>query len=437
MKHFDILPRGYLLAHRTLKSGYSQLVDRLNRFPQGAYPSELLFEILKMLFSEKEAELVAGLPIRPFSIKKAAHIWKISMSDARIQLESLTEKMILMDIESDKGDRLYLLPPPMVGFFEFTLMRTRGDLDQKLISELFQQYLQEEDGFYRLFFEGQTQIGRVLIQEPAIKSDNDLHVFHYDRTTDIVKSARSIGVGTCFCRHKMVHLDRACDAPLDICMAFNSAAESLIRRGAARRVDAAECLDLVEMAYEKNLVQFGENVRDGVSFICNCCRCCCEAMTAARKFGTLNPVHTTPFFPEIDPGKCVGCGKCMKVCPVEALSYANAETGEGLPKVVVQEEDCIGCGICSRVCPANGISFREREERIIPPLNSTHRIVNMALERGKLQNLLFDNQALLSHRIMGAVVGAILRLPPTKRFLVGKQVNSRYIEKLCQKYSYE
>ena len=62
------------MAHRTLKPGYSGLMDRLNRFPQGAPPSELLNKILKMLFSEKEAGLVSLLPIKPFSAKKAAEI---------------------------------------------------------------------------------------------------------------------------------------------------------------------------------------------------------------------------------------------------------------------------------------------------------------------------------------------------------------------------
>jgi len=43
------------MAHHTLKSNYTSLVDRLNLFPQGAPPSKLLDKILTMLFSEKEA----------------------------------------------------------------------------------------------------------------------------------------------------------------------------------------------------------------------------------------------------------------------------------------------------------------------------------------------------------------------------------------------
>ena len=102
-----------------------------------------------------------------------------------------------------------------------------------------------------------------------------------------------MGVGLCYCRHKMQHLGRACDAPLDICMTFGGTADALIRHGHARRVDRVEGLELLDRAHEANLVQFGENVQREVGFICNCCGCCCEAMIAARRFAFLHPVHTT------------------------------------------------------------------------------------------------------------------------------------------------
>ena len=47
-----------------------------------------------------------------------------------------------------------------------------------------------------------------------------------------------------------------------------------------------------------------------------------------------------------------------------------------------------------------------------------------------LQNLIFDNQALLSHRMMGVILGVILRLPPVKQAMASQQVKSRYLERL-------
>ena len=41
----------------------------------------------------------------------------------------------------------------------------------------------------------------------------------------------------------------------------------------------------------------------------------------------------------------------------------------------------------------------------------------MAIEKGQLQNLIFDNEALTSHRAMGAILSSILKLEPAKRAL--------------------
>jgi hypothetical protein len=59
----------------------------------------------------------------------------------------------------------------------------------------------------------------------------------------------------------------------------------------------------------------------------------------------------------------------------------------------------------------------------------------MAVEKGKLQNLIFENQAFASHRAMAAVVSAVLKMPPIKQIMASKQMKSRYLEKIIQKLS--
>jgi len=420
------------MAHHTLKSSYSRLTDRLNRFPQGAPPSQLLHKILAILFSEKEAGLVAQLPIKPFNAQKASQIWKLNLTETRKVLEELAGRAILVDLDRD-GESIYVLPPPMAGFFEFSLMRTRGDIDQKVLSELFYQYMNVEEDFIReLFTRGETKLGRTFVHEPVLTNEDALHVLDYERASEVIKTASHIGVGTCYCRHKMYHLDKACSAPMDICMTFNGTAASLTKHGHARTIDANECLDLLQQAYDHNLVQFGENVRETVSYICNCCGCCCEAMIAARHFTILNPVHTTNFIPEINQQNCTGCSKCVSVCPVEAiaLSSANDPKKPTRKQATLIEDRCLGCGLCVRACPEKVITLKSRPERVLTPLNGVHRAVVMAIERGKLQNLIFDNQALFSHRALAALFGVILRLPPIKQAMASKQMKSRYLEKL-------
>jgi len=433
------------MAHATSRGAYQALTERLNRFPQGAPPSELLFRILAMLFSEREAGLVAQLPIRPFTAGKAAGIWGMREAEARVVLDALASRAVLIDVEGPNGT-LYALPPPMAGFFEFSMMRVRDDIDQKLLAELFYQYITVEDDFIlALFTNGETQLGRVFVNEAALAAahparldgtaDGVLQVLDHERASEVVQTAQHMGVGVCYCRHKAEHVGRACAAPKNICMTFGGTADSLIRHGYARRVDAAEGMDLLAEAQANRLVQFGENVQRDVAFICNCCGCCCEAMIAARRFGRLNPVHTTGYLPHVDAEACNGCAKCVDACPVEAMTVVSANDPHR-PRKRRAELDaslCLGCGVCTRVCPTNGLWLEPRPDRVITPVDTLHRTVLMAIERGRLADCIFDNRALFSHRAMAAVLGVILRLPPTKQVLASEQMRSRYLVRLLER----
>lgn len=424
------------MSHHTIKSGYKRLEERLNRFPQKAPSSETLYKILGVLFNEKEAGLVAQLPIKPFGVKTAGKIWGKSESEAQKILNELASRALLLDIEND-GKQQYVLPPPMAGFFEFSLMRIRHDIDQKLLSELFYQYLNVEEDFVKeLFLGSETRLGRVFVQESILTNENAIHILDYERASEVIKTASHIGVSMCYCRHKMKHMEQACDAPMDVCLTFNNAAASLIKHGHARGVEVAEGLEILSHVHENNLVQCGENVRNNVSFICNCCGCCCEGLIAVRKFGLLQPLHTTNYLPYVNLENCSGCGKCVKACPIEAIKLIPAEEAQGRARKIseVDTSICLGCGVCVRSCLMKSIQLKRREQHIITPVNTAHRAVLMAIEKGMLQNLIFDNQAFASHRAMAAILSVILKLPPIQQAMASKQMKSVYLDKLLSRF---
>ena len=415
-----------------LDPAYPKLVQRLNRLPQGAPPSDSLYAILKILFSPREAELVSQLPIKPFTVAQAAQNWKMSALEAHNILDNLASRAILLDYEQPDGSMSYVLPPPMAGFFEFSMMRVRDDIDQQSLAEKYYQYCTVEPDFMYHLFDHQTQLGRVFVNEPLLP---DVEVLDYERASEVIRTSTQRGITLCYCRRKTQALGKACTAPLDICMTFNGPAEALIRHGHARSVEVPEMLDHLQRAYDHNLVQFGENVRQGVSFICNCCGCCCEALVGARRFSSLRPITTSSFLPVVDESVCNGCGKCVQTCPMEAMSLVSNNDPQQPRRMHarVEEDICLGCGVCVRSCSRSGLSLNSRPKRTVTPYNTTHRIIMMAVEKGTLQDLIFDNRILWSQRAMAALLGSILRLPPIKQALASQQVKSRYIEALIKK----
>ena len=186
------------------------------------------------------------------------------------------------------------MAPTMAGFFEFSLMRLDGRFDKHLLSELYYQYINTEDAFTRTIFTLEPSIYRAFVQEAAIGEKDRVVVLDYERASRVIDTATCITVGTCYCRHKMQHVGKACRNPQDVCLTFNKSAESLSKHGVARQIDRPEAHQILDRCIRLGLVQLGDNVQEGVNWICNCCSCCCEALLSYRKLG-YNARITTNF----------------------------------------------------------------------------------------------------------------------------------------------
>ncbi len=55
----------------------------------------------------------------------------------------------------------------------------------------------------------------------------------------------------------------------------------------------------------------------------------------------------------VEADKCIGCGECADVCPVEVYELQD---GKSVP---VNQSECIGCESCVEVCPSNCITIEE------------------------------------------------------------------------------
>jgi ferredoxin len=66
----------------------------------------------------------------------------------------------------------------------------------------------------------------------------------------------------------------------------------------------------------------------------------------------LNPIKKVV---KKDEDKCVDCGECVSLCPVEAITI------DGKWTVLLDDQKCIGCGFCMSSCPTKAIKIADSE----------------------------------------------------------------------------
>jgi ferredoxin len=73
-----------------------------------------------------------------------------------------------------------------------------------------------------------------------------------------------------------------------------------------------------------------------------------KVVKAFRKKGV---TVSLPKLIEVDTEKCINCGSCVALCPVEAITLAEDAS------IVFNKEKCVGstCSACVDACPARAI----------------------------------------------------------------------------------
>ncbi len=385
---------------------YEQLQQYLDLTVTGAPASPTLMKILKLLFNEEEASYAVNLPLSPKSLGHISRKTGIEIERLDEVVTRMAEKGLVIDLDY-KNRRFVMLAPIIIGFFEFTFMRHREDAPMKELAELFEQYMKNEGDLAHSVFQGQTQIGRSLVREEALTDYSE--ILDWERASKLIESANLLSVGLCACRHHHSHLGDACERPQRTCLSLNYGAAALIKSGIAEEIDTKEAMDILQQCKEAGLAQTGDNVQRNPTYICNCCGCCCGMMQGIRTFNLKNAIVSSNYIMEIDLDSCIGCGKCAKACPVEAIEIREkiGENGKKKRWAVRDEELCLGCGVCYNYCKKGSISMKSRASRVFTPETVFDKTIAMAIERGRLAPLIFDDPTKLSHRALGRIVSAL------------------------------
>lgn len=191
---------------------------------------------------------------------------------------------------------------------------------------------------------------RVTVPERVIpfESARDLVLSHPDH----------IVVLECPCRAARKH---PCE-PLDVCLIVGEPFASFVlehhpdRSRAITPDDAARILEEEAARGHVHHAFFNEAMLNRFYAICNCCTCCCGAMSAHRQ-GTPMLI-SSGYVAQVDAEHCRACGTCVQSCPFGAISLAAC--------ALVDSEACMGCGVCVRACPQDALSLRRDETKPAP-----------------------------------------------------------------------
>ncbi|MBP7053071.1 MAG: 4Fe-4S binding protein [Phycisphaerae bacterium] len=419
------------MAHCGGKEIYRRLGRKVDGLTARVPWNQALYEILKELYTPREAEILVQMPYGPSSFEEILGCTKGDPVDLHATVDGLCEKGLVFDLWIE--DRYqYAIAPLAVGIFEMTMMRTRGQVRYAEWARLFHNYMHGDDTFYAAnFAHGErVSIARALPHEATIAETEHVEILDYERADEIVETSSKCAIGICSCRHEKLHTgQKRCETPLETCSSFGHSAEVMIRHGMAREVTKSEMKENNARSRELRLAMTADNVQRNVTFICHCCGCCCNLMLGITQHGYANTIVTSTYVPSIDEERCAGCGKCAEACPIHAIEMAASAVSptNDARKARLNTLICLGCGVCVLRCPRAAIRQVKRRQRVLHPETVFERIILASLERGTLQNQLFSNPNRITHRFLRALVGGFLRIPSVKQTMMSDLLRSRFL----------
>jgi Fe-S-cluster-containing hydrogenase component 2 len=336
---------------------YRDLARKLDAIPNGfpATESGVELRLLAAMYTAEEAALAAALRSTHEPPAEIAARMGLERAETRRRLKDMARKGL---INASRGQRglVYGLRPFVVGVYEAQLPR----LDEAM-ARLFEEYYQEVRGGIAY---DRPSVHRVIPVGEAVRFELEVHP--YERAVELIEGARAWGVRDCICRVQQRLVGKGCDRPIENCLVFAPVEGAFDRSSVDRALSKEEALRILRETEEAGLVHTTGNYRDGNSYICNCCACCCGVLRGVAEFGNPNAIARSDFQAIVDADLCVGCGSCLERCQFGALS---------MPEYLcdVDQMRCVGCGLCATACPTEALHLERRpvEEREQTP--ATHQ----------------------------------------------------------------
>jgi len=349
------------------QSVYERLREKISLWPIRVPRTKELMEILKILFTEEEAEFLTHFtaPYQdPETMEQIIEKTGRSREDIQAIVDRLISRGLLFRFTSKTDNNIhYSLMPMVPGIFEFYFSSSISPDEQVKVGELFEKHYMQGGGL-----EGGASNypwARVMPIEVTIDVNREISsgpvILPFEKMSEFIKTSRKIAVINCACRVK-----KKCHHPLETCLVFDYYAEYMVEKKAGRYLTVEEALGLLEETERAGLVHSTMNTQSRSQFICNCCTCACMILRGLTELNNPRAFAKSNFIPVRNDAECIRCRKCLDICPTKANVY-HAEHDNQKERILLLEDRCIGCGLCAYHCPAQAVKLVKVREQVPEP----------------------------------------------------------------------
>lgn len=369
-----------------------RLAKKMNS--QSSYPLPItkhLITCFDIAINQTEAEFLDKVDTCFYSYSELLNLSSLTKKQFDTFLKNILRKGLINYVENKQSDNNYVLSPIIVGWFEVYLAGGEETEDRKLFAEAFEKYSNSRlflnhfpiRNVLNLWFKRKlkpyarvAQTGKISTKENRIISVNkninagNHGIFSTNSIYELINNLpddNEVVAVYCFCRQwkKMVKQPCQFNHYGESCIIIGRAAKTALKAGLGRIVSKKEAFDIIQDTSEKGAVHqvFHEymDIEKPEIAICNCCWDCCGVIGSYNR--GLGPLCTKAYYIAgiTYPDKCVGCGKCIKFCPVNAIKPVDAS-------VSIDRGKCIGCGQCQLQCPQEVFELTTLERNVYLPI---------------------------------------------------------------------
>ncbi|MBU5428086.1 FAD-dependent oxidoreductase [Tissierella pigra] len=304
-----------------------ELANHIGRKKQGSKSSynynDPEYMILEPVVTDEMAEVGLCLEFRkPKSAKEVAPLCGKSIEYAEKHLWELAMAGACFVNEIDGEDK-YWLDTWVPGVMEMMVNNKENVKKYPQIAEAFEAYGRVRGPKTAGVFPVGKGLMRVIPIETAI--DGETRRASYEEVSKYLNDSDIFSVSDCSCRTSREIMGEGCGhLKEDMCIQLGHAAEYYIRTGRGKEITKEEAFEIIKRAEENGLMHQIPNL-DGTGkthAICNCCGCSCLSLRTAGMFLNNDMVRSN-YVSHVDKEKCVACGECVQVCPVNALKLGQ------------------------------------------------------------------------------------------------------------------